>query len=341
MPWPWGHRTREQELDEEIAAHFQMAIQDRMASGESECEARTAASREFGNIGLVKEVAREMWGWAQFKRCWQDVRYALRQMRKSAGFAAVVGLVLALAIGANSSVFSVLNAVLLRPLDFPNANRIVQITSVKDGKPVGVSPSDWHDYAAQNHTFEKMAMYDQWRKNVSTSPRGDDAVEVLVGLAPAEFFETLGIQPLLGRLFTAQEGLDRSHLALITEAFWQSHYQRDPRILGRTLTINDQPDTIIGVLPATIPGWLHRAQAQLPVFEPFLPGPGVGSEQSRSGRGYSAIGLLRPGVTIQKAQADLARIAGNLTAAYPVDRGLTVAVLPLTTMRTGDLRPLL
>jgi putative ABC transport system permease protein len=206
---------------------------------------------------------------------------------------------------------------------------------------VGVSPSDWHDYAAQNRTFEKMAIYDQWRKNVSTSPRGDDAAEVLVGLAPAEFFKVLGIQPLLGRLFTAQEGLDRNHVALITETFWQTHYQRDPRILGRTLIINDQPDTIIGVLPATIPGWLHRAQAQLPVFEPFLPGPGVWSEQSRSGRGYGAIGLLRQGVTIKKAQADLARIAGNLAMTYPVDHGLTLAVLPLRTMRTGDLRPLL
>jgi hypothetical protein len=96
---------------------------------------------------------------------------------------------------------------------------------------VGVSPSDWHDYAAQNHTFEKMAIYDQWRKNVSTSPRGDDAAELLVGLAPAEFFEALSIQPLLGRLFTAEEGLDRNHVALITETFSQSDYQRDPRIL--------------------------------------------------------------------------------------------------------------
>jgi putative ABC transport system permease protein len=341
MHWPWGRRTRDQELDEEIGAHLQMAIQDRMAFGGSEREARIAANREFGNIGLVQEVTREMWRWAQLKRWGQDVCYALRQMRKSPGFGAVVVLVLALAIGANSSVFSVLNAVLLRPPDFPNANRIVQITSVQDGKPVGVSPSDWHDYAAQNHTFEKIAIYDQWRKNVSTSPRGDDASEVLVGLAPAEFFETLGIQPLLGRLFTPQEGLDRNHVALITETFWQSHYQRDPRILGRTLIVNDQPDTIIGVLPATIPGWLHRAQAQLPVFEPFLPGPGVGSEQSRSGRGYGAIGLLGPGVTVQKAQADLARIAGNLAMTYPVDQGLTVAVRPLTTMRTGDLRQLL
>ena len=98
---------------------------------------------------------------------------------------------------------------MLRPLEFPNANRLVQITSLKDGKPVGVSGPDLRDFATLNQTFEKMAIYDQWRKNVSTSARGDDAAEVLVGLAPAEFFEALGIQPLLGRLFTAEEGTGR------------------------------------------------------------------------------------------------------------------------------------
>jgi putative ABC transport system permease protein len=254
----------------------------------------------------------------------------------------VVVLVLALAIGANAAVFSVLNAVLLRPLEFPNANRLVQITSVKDGKPVGVSGPDLRDFATQSHAFEKIAIYDQWRKNVTTSPGGDDAAEVLVGLAPPEFFETLAIQPLLGRLFTPDEGLEgRNHVALITEVFWKIHFQRDPKILGRTLSINDQPYIIIGVLPATIPGWLHRAQEQLPVFEPFVPGPGVWNESSRGGRGNGSIGLLKPGVTIDQAQADLARIAENLATTHPVDRGFSVAVEPLATMRTGDLRSLL
>ena len=187
-----------------------------------------------------------------------------------------------------------------------------------------------------------MAIYDQWRKNVTTSPRGDDAEEVLVGLAPREFFETLGIQPIQGRLFTAEEGLEgRNHVALITETFWKSHYQRDPKILGRMMSINDQPYAIIGVLPATIPGWLHFAQAQLPVFEPFLPDANAWSEQSRGGRGNGAIGLLKPGVTNARAQADLARIAENLAATHPVDREVGISVLPLATMRTGDLRPVL
>ena len=254
----------------------------------------------------------------------------------------MIVLVLALGIGANASVFGVLNAVLLRPLEFPNANRLVQITSVKNGKPVGVSGPDVRDFATQSHALEKIAIYDQWPKNVSTSSRGDDTASVLVGLAPPEFFEALGIQPLLGRLFTPEEGLEgRNHVALITESFWKSRHQHDPKILGRTLTINDQPYTIIGVLPATIPGWLHRAQEQLPVFEPFLPAADVWNESSRGGRGNRSLGLLKPGLTVSQAQADLRRIAENLATTHPVDRGISVAVESLATMRTGDLRPLL
>jgi putative ABC transport system permease protein len=341
MHW-WQIRKRDADLERELRSDLELEEEEQCEKGLSAEEARYAAHRAFGSPTLIREQTHEAWGSAQFERFWQDVRYALRQMRKSPGFTSVVVLVLALAIGANASVFSVLNAVLLRPLEFPNANRLVQITSLKDGKPVGVSAPDWRDFATQNQTFEKMAIYDQWRKNVSTSSRGDDAAEVLVGLTPPEFFEALGIQPLLGRLFTPEEALEgRDHVALITETFWKSHYQRDSKILGRTMSINDQPYTIIGVLPSTIPGWLHGAQAQLPVFEPFPLGPEAWTEQSRGGRGNGAIGLLKPGVTIARAQADLARITENLAATHPVDRGVGISVVPLATMRTGDLRPLL
>jgi putative ABC transport system permease protein len=341
MNW-WQIRKRDADLERELQSDLELEQEEQRERGLSPQEAHYAARRAFGNPTLIKEQTRETWGCVTFDHLLQDLRYALRQMRKSPGFAAVVVLVLALAIGANASVFGVLNAVLLRPLEFPNANRLVQITSVKDGKPVGVSGPDVRDFATQSHALEKIAIYDQWRKNVSTSPRGDDVAEVLVGLTPPEFFEALGVHPLLGRLFTPEEGLEgRNHVALITESFWKSRYQRDPKILGRTLTINDQRYTIIGVVPATIPGWLHRAQEQLSVFEPFVPGPGVWNESSRGGRGNGSLGLLKPGVTIGQAQADLTRIAENLATTHPVDRGISLAVEPLAAMRTGDLRPLL
>ena len=344
MKW-WQIGRRDADLARELRSHLELEEEEQRDNGVPPEEAHYAARRAFGNPTLVREQTHEAWGWAFFEHVAQDTRYALRQVRKSPGFTAVVVLTLALAMGANASVFSVLNAVVLRPLEFPNANRLVEITSLKNGEPVGTSAPDVKDFAAQSRTFAKMAVYDEWRKNVSASPGGEDAQELMVGLASRELFEALGVQPLLGRLFTAQEGLaGRNHVALITESFWRTHFQRDPKILGRTLTINDQPYTIVGVVPDVIPGWINAGYNQLrglDLWEPFLPMPGVWSEQSRSGRGYGTIGLLKPGVTAQQAQADLARIARNLAATYPVDRDMGVEVIPLANLRSGDLKPVL
>ena len=338
-------RRLDQESDEELRAHLEMAAEEHRRRGMSAEEARQAALRDFGGVTQVRERVRMREGVPFVENVRRDVTYSLRQMRKSPGFAAVVVATLALGIGANAAVFSVLNAVLLRPLDFPNANRLVEITSLKDGKPVGTSPPDVKDFAAQSRSFEKMAVYDEWRKNVSASPGGENPQELMVGLAPRELFEALGVQPLLGRLFTAEEGLaGRNHVVLITESFWRARMQSDAKILGRTLSINDQPYTIIGVVPDAIPGWINASYNQqrgLALWEPFLPTPDVWSEQSRSGRGYGTIGLLKPGVTTERAQADLARIAHNLAATWPADQGVGVQVIPLENMRSGDLKPLL
>jgi putative ABC transport system permease protein len=216
---------------------------------------------------------------------------------------------------------------------------------LNDGKPVGTSAPDVKDFAAESRTFEKMAVYDEWSKNVSASAGGENPQELMVGLAPKELFEALGVQPLLGRLFTADEGLaGRNHVTLIGESFWRTSFQRDPKILGRTLTVNDQPYTIVGVVPDTIPGWINASYNQLrgcALWEPFLPAPDVWSEQSRGGRGEGTIGLLKPGVTRDMAQADLTRIVENLAATYPVDRDMGVEVIPLENMRSGDLKPML
>ena len=344
MRW-WQIGKRNADLERELRSDLELEEEEQREQGVPPEEAHYAARRAFGNPTLIREQTREAWGWAPFERLWQDTRYALRQMRKSPGFTTVVVLTLALGIGATASVFSVLNAVVLRPLEFPKANRLVEISSLKDGKPVGTSAPDVKDFAAGSSTFEKMAVYDEWRKNVSASPGGENPQELLVGLAPRELFEVLGVEPIMGRLFTAEEGLQgRNHVTLITESYWRTRFQRYPKILGRTLTINDQPYSIIGVVPDVIPGWINASYNQtrpLSLWEPFLPGPDVWSEQSRSARGYGTIGLLKPGVTVEQAQADLARIAHNLAATHPVDRDMNIEVIPLENMRSGDLKALL
>src|SRR6185437_6289544 len=341
----WQFRKRSQDLEREMRSDLEIEEEEQRENGLAPEQARYAAVRAFGNHTLIREQTHEAWGWAVWERMWQDTRYALRQMRKSPGFTSVVLLTLALAIGANTSVFSVLNAVMLRPLAFPNADRLVEITSLKDGKPVGTSAPDFRDFAVQNRTFEKLAIYDEWRKNVSSSAGGENAEELLVGLAPREIFEAFGVRPIVGRLFQTEEGLPgRNHVAVITETFWRTHYQQDPKILARTLSINDQPYTIIGVVPDVIPGWINHSYNQLrPValWEPFLPAADVWSEQSRSGRGEGTIGLLKAGVTKEEAQADLARIARNLAATYPVDRNPGVAALPPEALSSRNLQPML
>jgi len=329
-------------INDELASHLAMHIEDGMHSGLSEEEARRQALIRLGGLEQTKQAYRERSGLTFLENFLRDVRYALRQLRKSPGFAITAVLILTLGIGANSAVFGVLNTVLLRPLSFPAADRLVRIFSVKDGNRIGPSPLDTRDFAARNHTFEKLAVYDNWRKNVITSKTGEGPEQIIVGLASTDFFEALDIHPILGRLFLSEEGeVGHNHVALITESFWKSHYAQSPSILGQTLTINDELYSIIGILPDVIPGWMLGAQTRLQIWEPFLPVPNIWNEHSRGGRNFQTVGLLKPGVSLQRAQADLQTIASNLAETYPVDHGIGVTVQPLINSRAGNLKPLL
>jgi predicted permease len=333
------HR-RDDDLNEELRAHIDLAIADNLRRGLSPASARTHALRAFGGLTQARESYRIQRGLPFLEHLSRDLRYALRQLGKSPGFAIAAIATLALGIGANTAVFSVLDALLLRPLPFPNSDRIVRIYSVEHNDLIGPSPLDSRDFARQNHTFEKLAVFDQWRKNVNTSNPGDTPESLHVGLGPLELFQALGVQPLIGRLFTPDEGIPgRNHVALLTESFWQSHYARNPGVLGRAVLINNFPYTIIGVIPDSVPGWLRGIDGPIELWEPFLPTPNIWDEMQRGGRDYTTVGLLKPGVTLQQAQADLQTIAVNLAAAYPIDRNIGVLIQPLVASRAGDLRP--
>jgi predicted permease len=202
----------------------------------------------------------------------------------------------------------------------------------------GPSPVDGLDYARRNHTFEHFAMYDYWRKNVSGD--GFEAREMAVGLTPAEYFETLGINPIKGRLFTADENTFGKHfVAVISTGFWHDRFNDDPHVLGRTLRINDEPYTVVGVVPDIIPLWmamLRGAPAQ--VWTPFAPYANFFAESTRGDRGVYNIGRLKPGVTLEQAQTELNVIAQQLAAQYPVDKGAGVKLMRLADDRSGPLR---
>jgi putative ABC transport system permease protein len=278
----------------------------------------------------------------------QDVRFGLRALRHHRGFTAIAVLTLALGIGANTAIFSFVNAVLLSPLPFPDPDRLVVMHASEHGRVFpGPSPADARDYARRNHTLEYFSMYDYWRKNVSLGNGDKQPQEMAVGLTPSEYFEALGIRPLMGRLFTTEENeTGKNCVAVISESFWWQRFRSDPNVLGRTLRINDESYTVVGVIPDAIPMWMNAPGAQLgsqpQIWTPLRPSANFDAETTRNDRGFYNVGKLKPGVTIAQANADLAVIAQQLAKQYPVDKDATVTLSPLADERSGSLRtPLL
>ncbi|HEX6820425.1 MAG TPA: ABC transporter permease [Candidatus Sulfotelmatobacter sp.] len=276
-----------------------------------------------------------------------DIHYTLRRIPKEPAFTALAVLTLALGIGASTAMFGVLNAVLLRPVPFPDPERLVRIFSTQRGNVLGPSPMDLRDFAAQNRTFEKMAVYDVWRKNVSFTSGSIEPEQMRVGLVPGEYFEILDIKPLMGRLFKDDENVwGNNFVAIISYNFWQMRFHGDRAILGKTIRINDEPYTIIAVMSREIPDfWVGTPSGKTELWTPFVPyldkNSSVWTESARGDRGWGAVGRLKTGVTIQQATADLQRIASSLSARYPVDHGVGVQLQPLQEDQVRNLRPVL
>jgi putative ABC transport system permease protein len=271
----------------------------------------------------------------------QDLRYAIRQLRKSPGFTILVLGTLALGIGASTAMFGVMNAILLRPLPFRESDRLVRVLSAQNGKVGGPSPLDVRDFAAANHTFEKIVAFDAWRKNVSISNGSTEPEQRPVGLVPAAYFEVLDIKPLFGRLFTDEEQRWGNQFeVIISYGFWQAKFYGDPSVLGKSVRINDEPYTIIAVMPPHLPSWwFNGPHGEIELWAPFTPYATLWDETSRGNRDFSSIGRLKEGVTLAQAQTDLESIAANLAARYPADHAVSVLLRPLQQDQEGGMRP--
>jgi hypothetical protein len=263
-------------LHEEIAQHLQDRFDELHAAGASNAEALREALAELDDDEGLRELARrprrvegepivplgavsasERAAW--LRGFLVDLRFAARLARRSPGFTCVAVLTLALGIGANTAVFSLIDAVLLRPLPFPEPDRLVRLDCTKDGRPIfDPSALDVRDYARENHTFERLVAYHVATMSVSLLGPSAQPQQMPVGVVPEAYFAVLRIQPILGRLFTEEENTFGKHfVAMITRSTWQSSFASDPAIIGRTLRINDEPYTIVGVLPDAMPEWLE------------------------------------------------------------------------------------
>ena len=307
------------DLSEEIQEHLEEKIDELVASGASREEATYAARREFGNATLIEERGREVWSWSWLETLGQDVRYGFRQLRRNPGFTIIAVLTLALGIGANTAIFSVVNAVVLRPLPYSHSDRLVWIAeSIPALKSEAATGGDYVDWKDQNHTLDRIAAYDTvYRDSLreGSGSGGGSADFNLTGrgtparvhgaFVNASFFATLGVEPQLGRAFTENEDQPSGpHVVVLMHSFWQQYFGSDAHVLGQTVNLDAAPYTVIGVMPASFrfPGD-SDAQILVPLAL------NQASERLRiAQRQVRIIGRLKPGVSLAAARADLDEI---------------------------------
>ena len=309
------HRQKaDEELDEELRDHLELKTQQYIAQCMTLQEARRAAVLEMGGIEKRKEECRDARGIQFFETFAQDLRYGLRMLRKSPDFAAIAIITLALGIGANTAIFSYVNAWLIKPLPYPQADRLMVLLShdtKKGWTSKGVtSTADFFDYEKQNSSFERLVPWTSWYFNLTGDGPPD---RVIGGLAGWNFFQTLGAQPMLGRTFLPQESqLASSHVAIISRGLWESRFAADPRIIGRAVTVQGETYTIVGVMPANFQFSLMGISN---MWAPLAVDDKARNDRSMSS--FQAFGRLKPGVTQQQASADLAAISSRLEKLYP------------------------
>src|ERR1700691_2363983 len=320
MKWfpSFGFQRRKRELQEEIDAHLQMAIADRVARGETAETARQAAAREFGNIPLVQDVTRDMWGQAWLEQLGRDVRYALRQLRKSPGFLITATAMLAVAICANSTVFSWIDGTMLRPI--PGARDTGDLVSLQRGER-NFSPTppfsylDYRDLREQNHTFAGMLAY---HHDWITLTGGAQPERVYIANVSANYFDVLGIKPLLGRFFLPEEESRAIPNVVLGYSLWKTRYAADPAIVGKSIEVARHPVTVIGVAPEGFVGAAPGLRDDLWVtLDPL--GTDVWRMTHRDSDWLIVIGRLRPGVSRGQAAQDLDTVMHNIVAAFPDD----------------------
>jgi predicted permease len=337
MKFFWGGRERrKKELNEEIAGHLQMAARDREARGESSAQAGAAAQRELGNAGVIQDVTHDQWAWTWLENLLQDLRYGARTLRKSPGFAAVAILTLALGIGVNTALFSVVNGVLLNPLPYPQANQLVVLWWDRTpGQHSSIPYLNFLDWQRESTAFSSVGGYLQDNMIVTGAgePERVDGVKI-----SASFFDLLGVRPLLGRSFRPEEDqIGAGPVALISDGLWKSKFASSPDVLGKSITVDGRDCTIVGVVPEKSPIYTTAD-----VFTPLGQFNEEPFRDRRASLGTVGIARMKPGVTLAQARADMDAVARNLAAEYPeANKGTGIFVNPLKDDIIGDIGPTL
>lgn len=339
-----GRRQFEDGLAEEVRQHLEMYADDLVQQGLEREEAMRRARIEFGNLDNVTLDCREARGLRSIDELQQHLRYAVRMLRKSPAFTATALATLALCLGANLAIFAVVDAILLRPLPFPDASRLVSLynTYPKAGVPDdGSSVANYYERRGQIAAIERLALYRDDATIVGET--GSTEREYVTRVTP-EFFATLGVSPVLGRAFTDSEmTYQTSGVAIITNTYWREHLAADPRVIGRALRLDGSRVTVVGVLPAGFSFLSSTRNLYLPLASDSRQRQ---PDQRHSGSSSHMVARLRPGVSVQEAQSQIdahntAMERTNPQAQFIADAGFRTIVLPLHAAEVAEVRPTL
>jgi putative ABC transport system permease protein len=324
-------QKREQELDEEISSHLRMAEHDRVERGEAPEEARYAARREMGNVSLIKEVTRAVWGTDWIGTLFQDLRYGGRVLRRNPGFSLIAIFTLALGISATTAIFSVVYGVLLRPLPYDRPDQLVQVAEQSSkGDAMNLADSNFQDLRVQNHSLKGLAEFGSGLSSVSG---GSEPKRLMVATVSSDFFPIMRVFPIRGRGFAPEDQRPGAGpVALVSYSYWKQYLNSAEDLSTVKLRVENQSASVIGVLPAGF-RFPDESDVWIP-RELFPPLP------SRTAHNWEAIARLRDGVTPEQARNDLSAIAGGIKKQYGDDVDMVaVSVLPLQDALTSTVRP--
>jgi putative ABC transport system permease protein len=314
-------RQLDTDLDEEMKFHLEMREQSLRDDGMAAAEARDAARRQFGNDLRIRETLREQWRWGPLDRTWQDVRFGVRLATRDRAFTAIVVATLALGIGASTAMFTIVDAVILRPYQFPDSDRLVVAweTNLQRGtnRSVG-SLANYLDWRKGATAFSDLGAFELRTDNRSD---GRQAEQLNGAQASSAYFRALRVQPVEGRLFRADEDQPENRFAAILGyEYWQRAFQGDRSAIGKSITINGEPHEVIGVLPPM------REPFLADLWRPMAPEP---ASLDRGDHSVIVVGRLADGQSIAQAELQLQGIAAGLAATYPENRGWSVRLEPL------------
>jgi putative ABC transport system permease protein len=335
MRW-WQIRKRDAELERELRSDLELEEEEQRERGLPAAEARYAARRAVGNVTLIKEQTRETWGWAPFERLWQDVRYALRQFGRKPGFGLACLITLALGIGATTTIYSIMDALLLRPLPYPNSPRVVQVWNTFTPRGMMEIPASEPEFLEYRQS-RSLAHFAGFSTGAVTLTGAGDPLRMAASWTTSDFFEVLAVTPWLGRGFTADEfHSDHSQVAVLSYGIWQSRFASSPEIIGESILLNGHSCTVVGVMPRNF----GFPSSDVDVWQP-LP---IATASADLGNHYlNLIGELKPRVALQQAGTEMATILARIEHKYPEyysgATGLGVSLIPLRQQMVANQRP--